>query len=704
MAVLEKIRVRMGVFITVIIGIALISFIVDVDTLRSVSSMFSSKYDVGEIKGKGISYTTFQKKIDYYTGIHQLLSGGATLTEPQQEQVRESAWSDFFKEGVLTPEFDKCGLSVSDEEMLDLAQGRNISPILLQDPVFADETTGQFSRAKVVNIIKNMANDPSGQTEAYWNYCETRMHDMQLIEKYASLVVQSQYTNSLEMKRRVADHNTTAAISYVVKPIGFVADSTIKVSESEAKAYYKKHEKEYEQEASRDIEYVSFLIAPSDDDIQLAEEQINSIYGEFEKVKNEDLRMFVNRNSDKPFDEFYYKEGELSSKLDSFAFSKNPTILPVYKDENIFYAARVADVKTLPDSVRARHILVQAPSKELAHQLADSLMTVLSKGADFAITAQQYSVDANANRQGGDLGWFTQGRMVKAFETAAFEAPLNKYQKVETDYGVHIFEVTGRTKPMKKVQLATIQREAVAGKITYQGVFAQANELATESKNDYHTFAQISGVKNLMKVPAYGLREGDKTIAGFQNARELVRWAYDAETETGNVSSVMNIDNSYFVVASLVAVRKDGIAPFAQVRGDIETLLRREKQGEKIAQEIQAVQAGVSNLESLAGKLNLTVQNASEISFTSAMIPGIGYDFKLLGAVAGAKEQTLTGPVKGMTGVYVFTLDNRQVGSSYTADDEKMRQRYMMMQGGMYDFVRVLQKAADVKDWRGRFF
>ena len=72
MAVLEKIRVRMGVFITVIIGIALLSFIVDAQTLQSAISMFTSKYDVGEMNGKAISYQEFQQKIDYFTKIQQI--------------------------------------------------------------------------------------------------------------------------------------------------------------------------------------------------------------------------------------------------------------------------------------------------------------------------------------------------------------------------------------------------------------------------------------------------------------------------------------------------------------------------------------------------------------------------------------------------------------------------------------------------------
>ena len=702
MAVLEKIRVRLGVFITVIIGVALISFIVDVDTLRSVMSMFSSKYDVGKMNGKSISYTDFQKKVDYYTSIQQLRTGGSSLSESQQEEVRNIAWNDYFKEDVLNPEFKKSGIDISAEEMVDMAQGRSISPVLMQDPVFSDET-GQFNRNAVLSFIQSINNDPSGQRGTYWRFCENQMRDVQLIEKYTSLLSQSQYINSLQMKRALADQNTTVSIEYVVQPLGFLVDSTITVSESELKAYYKKNEKNYEQESARDIEYVSFLISPSDEDIALAEESINKAYEEFEKTEVDGLRVFVSRNSDKPFDEFYYKQGELLPALDSFAFSKEPIILPVFKEENTFYAARVVSEKMLPDSVHVRYMAIQGPNEEQTTKLADSLINVLNNNtADFEILAQQYSADIRTGSMGGDLGWITQGFLPKELEMPVFEASPNSVQKIELDNVAHIVEVTERSAPLKKVQLAVIQREALPGKLTTQSVFAEANALATESK-DAATFTNMVNEKLLMKIPAYGIREGDRSFAGFQNAREIVRWAYEAKPNT--VSAVMNVDNDYFVVAVLVTVREEGIAPFAYVRSNIETLLRREKQAEKMAQQLKDAMAGTSSIEQLGEKLGLTPQTAFDISFSSNIIPGIGYDFKLLGATASATPQTITGPVKGSNGVYVFSVIDRQVGGAYTAEDEKMRQRLVLMQGGeIYDFVRVFQKSADMKDWRGRFF
>ena len=71
MAVLETIRVKLGILITVLIAVALLSFIIDPSTLQSVASS-SSKYDVGEIDGKSISYTDFQADVDRFTAINEV--------------------------------------------------------------------------------------------------------------------------------------------------------------------------------------------------------------------------------------------------------------------------------------------------------------------------------------------------------------------------------------------------------------------------------------------------------------------------------------------------------------------------------------------------------------------------------------------------------------------------------------------------------
>jgi peptidyl-prolyl cis-trans isomerase D len=710
MAVLEKIRVRMGVFITVIIGLALISFIVDADTLSSLRSVFSSQNDVGKINGKDISYQDFIKRQEYYVQINTLFTGGGSLDEELQEQINDQVWQDFFRDEVLNPQYEKSGIEISAKELVDLTQGRSISPVLQRDPVFWGEA-GVFSRANVLNFIGSINSDPSGMRAAYWKYCEDRMRNAQLLEKYMSLLLQSRYSNSLELKRRVADRNTTIDISYVAQPVNAARDSSIQINDAAMRQYYKKYKSQFAQTADeRDIELVAFPVEPSDEDIRRTEETMDKIYDEFTTTKTADLGAFVSRNSDVPFSGKYYKKNELSPVLDSFAFRATVRdILPVYRDNNTFYTARIIRSRMMPDSVKARHILIQNASKEAGNRVADSLIGVLERGANFGYIAQQYSADQTANRNEGDLGWFAQGVMIKAFNDTCFVIPQNKPVKVETNLGIHIVEVTDRSPEDRKVQLAIVEKTAHPGKATYQTIFSEANNLASASAG-LEQFREAAVEKKLTVVPAYSLNEGQKNLAALPdvNAHDLVRWVYEAEV--GNVSSVLTVGN-YFVVASLTAVRNQGTLPFEQVRPDIESVLQKEQKIARLAQQMKEAAAGATTIEEVAEKNKLTVNTATDISFAgSSFISGAGLEPKLQGSVAGAPENAITGPVKGSLGAYLFTVTRRYTGAAYTIEEEKEREQYMEKYDQMtlmqryQEFYDVLEKAADVQDHRGRFF
>ena len=405
MAVLEKIRVKMGAFITVIIAVALLSFIIDPSTLESTLSMFSSKYDVGEINGEAVSYQDYQKKVDYFTQIYQMTNGSAT-NDQVQDMINNSAWQNEIADRVIMPAIENAGLRLGEDELFDLSQGNNISPILANEPSFLDEN-GNFSKAKVAEFVQAIAQDQSGQLQMYWGYLEDNMVKDQLMTKYISLLEKSNVVTPVELNRAIAENNTTYNVDFVVKPYVFAVDSTITVTNQEIKAYYDANKHNYKQQASKDIEYVVYEVLPSAEDIELAENDINKVYDEFTTTSN--MKNFLARNSDQPFNGYYFKKDELSSLPDTVAkFAENAKVgalLAPYQDNNMFVAVRVMDIKALPDSVFVKHILLQGENEKKA----DSLIQVLNQKGDFVKLAQEFSADRNPNvAEAGDLGWMTQ--------------------------------------------------------------------------------------------------------------------------------------------------------------------------------------------------------------------------------------------------------------------------------------------------------
>ena len=699
MAVLEKIRVKMGVFITAIIGLALLSFIIDAETLNSAISMFSSKYDVGEMNGKSISYQDFQKKVEYYTQVQQLTSNSSVVDERTQEMINQSAWQDFLSEYVLIPQMEQAGIAVGEEEMFDMTQGTYISPVLAREQAFIGEN-GQFDRSRVVSFIKEIPNDNTGNLSMYWNFLKTNMKNEQLFSKYITMLSKSNVNNPVQVRRSIEDNNITSDVSFIIKPYGFAEDTTIKVTPQEVKEYYNKNRKNFEQTASRDIEYVVFSVTPSAEDVRLAEEDIQKSFEEFKGTAN--LKSFLARNSDKKLDTRFYKEGELSSispVLDSFAFKATlADVLPVYREGDLFRAARVNQIKQLPDSVFVQHILLQNQDKAAAESLADSLMTLINKGADFGQLASEYSADKNPNALPGDIGWMTQNYMIPGFDTC-FVATPGKAFTLSSNYGLHIVKVKERTAVHKKVQIAILEKSAVAGKQTYHDYYTKANELSAKAQDGYQSYLPAVKEMNLVSMPAYGVLPGAKNVATYPNAREISRWVYEAKK--GDVSPIISVDNKHFFVVALTSVHEDGIPPIEEVSSQIASVLRREKSMDKMLASTKEEIAGLTTLDEMAAKLGTTVSKQSGIAFGA--FGSQSFDPMFIGAVSGAKENVVTGPVKGSVGIYVFNVDARVTGAFYTEEDAKKRAAQMFSYQ-VQMLPSIMQKEAKVEDNRTKFF
>ena len=695
MAALEKIRVKMGAFITVLIAIALLSFVIDPSTLQSAMGMFSSKYDVGEVNGEGIPYQEYQQKVDYFTKIYQMSSGTTSSDEQTQELINNTAWQNEISERVLIPAIENAGITLGEEELYDLTQGASISPVLMQEAAFAGED-GMFSKARVAEFVQAISQDATGQLGMYWNFLEDNIVKDHKFTKYISLLEKSNYMSPVELNRAIANNNTTYNVDFVVRPFGFSIDSTLSVSNAEVKEYYESHKESFRQNESRDLEYVVFEVVPSEADLDATREDVEKIYTEF--VAAENVKNFLARNSDVPFNPYYYKAGELNTiaaELEEFAAgAKVGESLAPFQQENTFVAAKVVDVRKMPDSVFVKHILLQGENEAKA----DSIMAVVKKG-NFAEVAQVWSADQNPNvAEAGDLGWMTQQYMIPGMEDV-LKASAGDFLKLKTTYGTHIVKVTKATKPVEKKQVAILVKESVASKATYSDFYAKANDIATKSEGSREKFNAAAKEMGVAVYPAFRVLPGAKTLANYQHTREISRWAN--ESKVGDVSPIITVDNKYFFVVALTAVHPEGYASLNEISGEIKNYLLIKKKGEKVAEETKAAIAGAATIEEVAEKLNTTVSNQSGVAFSS--LTSQQMDPKFIGAIAAAAENTLVGPVVGEIGVYYFTVKGKEVGAFYTEDDAKARNSQVFSSVATV-IPAIMTQGAEVKDERYKFY
>ncbi len=693
MAILQTIRVQLGVFVSIVIALALLGFLIG-DFLRGGPS--SSKTKVGEINGETISYEEFTAKVDEYEQINQIMSGQASRTEEEHDQIRSAAWQSFLEKYLFMKNARAAGINVGTAEVIDLTTGDMMSPLISQNPAFLDEN-GDFSMDNLVEFTNAVQSDQSGNLKLYWDYLQNTVYSRQFYSKYGSLFTQSAYVNPLMLTRSIEENNNTSDIEFIMMPLGYERDSTISVTNKEIIKYYKDHKHLYKQTASREIEYVVFEVVPSAEDIQEATVQANELHDEF--IETDNVKSFLLKNSDRQYSDYYYKEGELatiSADIDNFVFGEgDPIDSPLYKRDNVFYAAKVLDTRMVPDSVYVRHILLQGDDEEKA----DSLMTVLKKGGNFAVLAAQYSADQNsALSNQGEIGWLTQNYMIQGMESV-MTAKAGTPFIMDTQYGKHIVEITKTSKPLKKKQVAIFERAILPSKATYNDYYSLANEFAVAADGKYENYLAAVAEKGLYSHTEDELLENTSRFGAIDNAREVTRWAFDAKK--GKVSSVITVNNNYFFVVAVKEVHKEGYATVQEKAAAINNILYAEKAGEKLAAEVAEKMEGLGSMQAIADALGAIISTRENITFSSLTSQSL--DAKLVGAVSVAEPGVISKPLVGDLGVYVYRVTDRDTGAFYTEDDAKTAND-QKVQYNLQVLVNVMAEDANVIDHRARFF
>lgn len=693
MAVLEKIRVKFGLVISIIIALALLSFIIDPGTLESALNSMSSKYDVGKIAGKNISYNDFQEDVDKYMVINEMLSGSSSQNEQTQRQIRNAAWQGLLDKYMFVKNAKAAGICVGEDEMVSLVSGETLSPVMAQNPVFLDEA-GNFSSDMLKAFIDNVNSDQSGQLRTYWNYLQNTIYNQQYYLKYGALFSASDIENALQLKQDVDAGNTTADVDWCLAYYPMTQDSTVTVSSDEIRKYYKDHKKFFKQNASRDIEYVVFEVVPSAEDVVQTSEAMDAAYQEFATADN--MKTFLLKNSERQLSTYWYKDGELNtvnSELNSQIFSGSK-LSQIVKSGDSFYAAREMDSKMLPDSVYVKHILLVGAD---ARHTADSLVNVLSKkGANFSNLASIYSEDKGSAADGelGSIGWMTQTYMIPGMESV-IEAQVGKPFVLTTQYGTHVVLVSERTKPVAKKQVAILEKTSIASKETFNKYYAEANTFATLTNGSYEGYKKAV---DSTKVYSHSLNvtEATSSYGAVDQAKEVTRWIFD--NKAGKASNIITVNNNFFFVAAVKDIHKEGYAPVKEVAPMIRERLYSDKIQAKKLSEVASKIQGLTSIDAVADALGVTVDRNEGLSLSSRSV-----DPAVLGAAAVAKDGAVFGPVPGSMGVYVLSVDNRQTGSFYTEEDAKnlnaQKSQYLSQM-----IISVMSEYDNVKDNRERFF
>ena len=706
MAILQDLREKAGPLLAIVIGISLLLFIVS-DFFGSNTSQrrkANKYYQLATIDGESVSYQEFEARVQDLADIYKM-SGSTEINEEMMQSLREQVWQQMLSEKLMGKTYRQVGLGVSPDEVEMLVFGDDRHPIVRQ--LFTDPGTGTFNESFLVNFLK--ATETDDATKKYWLFFEDQIINDRLNTKLVNLMSKGLYVTGKQSEYENSLHENTVSFSYMVRNYASIPDSLVKVTSDEIRSYYDKHKDQFKRGASRDIEYITFEIAPSEEDIKETETWAVNEKENFAAAT--EVIQYINLTADTRYTGSYLTMDDLPESLRPLAETGDKTtVLGPYLEDETFKLARIIDIADRPDSVRAAHILLSPNANRTlaqARKEADSLIALVRSGIDFNLLAMANSDDQGSAQVGGDLGWFSEGMMVIPFNNACFSNKKGDIVTAETTYGIHIIKIIDQSRRVRKYDIGIVDRQIIPGSMTTQRIYSDASYFAGNNET-YEKFNKAVAEGNLNKKLALNVTPDQKELPGLTQSRELVMALFQ-NSKAGSIitdnsnQAVFELPDQY-VVAYCSRAQEEGVAPVEDVASEIRFILAKKKKAEIIAAEMKKLEAEGKSLNEIAAHYNTTVQDASGINFRSYSIPGAGIEPALISAASASEAGKLSKPVEGNNGVYMFMVSEV---TPVAAEDlamvkERMNSSYQIR--ASYEAYQALRDKNEVKDMRYKFY
>ncbi len=647
MAVLQKIRKRSGLLLLAI-GFALLAFVVqDLFT----KGMRSQSKNVGSINGKDVSFDQFRIKV---ANAEKNGQNGRSTT---QTQAANQVWDQEIALALFTDQFEKAGIRTSENNIIEVFKK---DPNIGQNPQFLNQL-GKFDLAKFKDFFKS---NPE-QAKAF----QDRQTDAEVNSKfqiYSTMIKAGMYVTNADGKFKYRLEADKVNFDYVSVLYSTIKDSDVKVTDADVLDYMKKNEKKFKSEETREIEYVVIEDKPSAKDEEEIKAKITGLLtgrvefkdGKYDTIPSfksaKNVAEFVGANSDKPYDSTYVTKQDLPAEHADKLFNLPAGEIYGPYINGKYYCLSKAMGRKAGAKAKASHILIswegtkvpnkkEKRTKEQAKAKAETLLAqAQANPGSFMMLALTNSDDSSA-QQGGDLGYFEPGKMVKPFNDFVFNNPVGKIGLVESEFGYHIINVTDK---QDAIRLATVAQKIEPSEATSNEVYTKATQFEMDA-NKNKDFVAVAKKAKLTVNPAIKAKAMDESFGAAGNQRQIIKWAYTKDTNVGDVKrfEVVNVGN---IIARLKKINEKGLMTVEDAKPSVEGIIKNKKKAEKIKAKMKG-----SSLDAIAKANATTIQNAPAASVENSGLVNVGAEPKVVGAAFATAPNKLSAPVEGNSGVYV---------------------------------------------------
>ena len=711
MSIIQRIREKGALISAIVIALALLGFIL-MDAFAGRTGMMNGQVSsyVGKVNGEKIDRIEFERKIKDMES--RYLAQGAQLDDNMRQQMMMQLWEQEVNQIVMEEEYEELGLDVTDKELRNFLLASPSAEIKQQ---FTD-AQGNFNATTAQQSFNNAVLKDPVQKEGARNYF--------LSQKYMALLTGSIYIPKWVIEKRNADNALMAKFSYVSVPYSSIADSTVKVTDEDIKEYINDHKRDFEQkEETRGISFVMFSAAPSSADSAAIRTQVEELKPQF-AAATDNGAFLARQGSTLPFFNGYVSKNAIQVPAkDSVLAQPTGVVYGPYLDGSNYVLSKIVDSRTLPDSVKCRHILLGTMNPQTGQPLmadsvakakADSIAAAIRNGASFDLLDSLYSTDEVAKREKGVMTFSStdiQGEnFAKEFgQFILFDGKPGDKKVVKTQFGWHYIEIMEHKNPQPHYKIAYMAKQILASAETDQDAHNQANQFAGDSRdlNSFNAnYDKSLRTKGIQKLIANDIRPMDFSVNGIPaQARSFVKKIFEADK--GDVLEPERVGDNY-VVAIITEVNEPGLMSVTAARMYVEPLIRNRKKAEIIIRNI----GQVTTLEQVATKTAQQIQTLDSVRFNGGEL---GYEPRVLGAAFNPanKGKVVNQPIEGISGVYVIRVENQATTPVEAANVEELRkleemqrkQAFMsQMQQGYNPFAQVLKESAKIVDNRAEFY
>jgi len=689
MAILNSIRKR-GIFLIIIIALALFAFIVSDSLTKGGGGGQDIQDTVGSINGTDLSRQDFMGQVEAYQR-----SVGPNTTTAQAMGV---IWEREMRSTLMQQQVDALGMTLSQEQLSE-----TLSQALANNPTFQNEN-GFYSEAKLQDYLLAIRGNPQAQ-EDWNNYIESTKESI-LQNNYLSMVRGGLVSTVAEGEQQYRFENDKVNMEYVYIPYTKIADEDVAISEAEIEAYIKQNPDKFEVEPMVDIQYVSYSEEPSVADIEEKRVQVNGMIEAFKTA--EDPIAFVNDKSENSYvDRWYYNADLPPSLKDTILSMPEGEVFGPYQVDNTWNLSKIIAVKQLPDSVEARHILIPiglsrtdsiTRTKEQAKKTADSVLRIVKGNrSKFEELVTKLSSDVGSIAKGGHYDMYPYGQMVAPFRDFTFENPVGSMGVVESQFGYHVIEVEGQTAKQKLAKIATVTLDIEPTEKTLSDVFSQAARFEEAARTkDFNAVAEENG---LTPSPVNKIGKLDATIPGVGNDRSIVNWAFEEDTNVGDVKR-LNVNDAYIIAQLTRKVDKKSLMSVAEASGVVTPILRKKKKAELIRNSVSG-----TSVQDVAASQNVTVQTANAITRSAPTLPEAGEEPLVVGVAFGLTPGETSDLIDGENGVFMVRSLALNKAPDLNDYSNYMTQLNTSATGAINNSVyQALKNAADIEDNRADFY